>query len=89
MGFGKYHYTYDSGREGDFLLTGFANRKQALTLYIMGGFDGYDELMTKLGPHKTGKSCLYIKDLHAIDLKVLGQLVRKSVAYLRKTYPTE
>ncbi|MEO0616847.1 MAG: DUF1801 domain-containing protein [Pseudomonadota bacterium] len=89
VGFGKYHYKYDSGREGDFLLTGFANRKQALTLYIMGGFDGYDELMAKLGPHKTGKSCLYIKDLDAIDLKVLGQLVRKSVAYLRKTYPTD
>lgn len=89
VGFGKYHYKYDSGREGDFLLTGFANRKQALTLYIMGGFDGYDDLMAKLGPHKTGKSCLYIKDLDAIDLKVLGQLIRKSVAYLRKTYPTE
>ncbi|MEM8626781.1 MAG: DUF1801 domain-containing protein [Pseudomonadota bacterium] len=89
VGFGKYHYKYDSGREGDFLLTGFANRKQALTLYIMGGFDGYDDLMVQLGPHKTGKSCLYIKDLDAIDLKVLGQLVRKSVAYLRKTYPTE
>ena len=89
VGFGKYHYKYDSGREGDFLLTGFANRKQALTLYIMGGFDGYEDLMGKLGPHKTGKSCLYIKDLDAIDLKVLGQLVRKSVAYLRKTYPTD
>lgn len=89
VGFGTYHYKYDSGREGTHLITGFANRKQALTLYIMGGFAGYDDLMAKLGPHKTGKSCLYIKDLDAIDLKVLRQLVRKSVAWMRKTYPTD
>lgn len=89
VGFGKYHYKYDSGREGDFLLTGFSNRKTSLTLYILAGFAEYDELLARLGPHKTGKSCLYIKDLDAIDLKVLGQLIRKSVAYLRKTYETE
>ncbi len=89
VGFGAYHYKYDSGREGSHLITGFANRKQSLTLYIMGGFAEFDDLMARLGPHKTGKSCLYIKDLDAIDMKVLRQLVRKSVAYMRKTYPTE
>ena len=89
IGFGTYHYKYESGREGSHLITGFANRKQALTLYIMGGFAGYEDLMEKLGPHKTGKSCLYVKDLDAIDMKVLRQLVRQSVAYMRKTYPTD
>ncbi len=89
VGFGTYHYKYDSGREGSHLITGFANRKQSLTLYIMGGFAEFDDLMARLGPHKTGKSCLYIKDLDDIDMKVLRQLVRKSVAYMRKTYPTE
>ena len=89
VGFGTYHYKYDSGREGSHLVTGFANRKQALTLYIMPGFSRYASLLKKLGKHKTGKSCLYIKDLDAIDMKVLRQLVRKSVAYMRRTYPTD
>ncbi len=89
VGFGTYHYKYESGREGEFMITGFANRKQSLTLYIMGGFSEYDDLMARLGPHKTGKSCLYVKNLDDIDMKVLRQLVRKSVAYMRKTYPTD
>ena len=89
VGFGTYHYKYESGREGDFFLTGFANRKQSLTLYIMAGFSEYDDLLARLGPHKTGKSCLYVKDLDAIDMNVLRQLVRKSVAHMRKTYPTD
>lgn len=89
VGFGTYHYRYDSGREGSHLITGFANRKQSLTLYIMAGFEGCEDLMARLGPHKTGRSCLYIKDLDAIDMKVLRQLVRKSVAHMRRTYPTD
>ena len=89
VGFGSYHYVYDSGREGDFMLTGFSSRKQNLTIYIMGGFERHAALMEKLGPHKLGKSCLYIRDLDAIDKRVLKQLVRASVAYMRKTYPTE
>ncbi|MCB0055676.1 MAG: DUF1801 domain-containing protein, partial [Caldilineaceae bacterium] len=60
VGFGHYHYKYASGREGDWFLTGFAPRKQNLTLYIMAGFHHYDELLQKLGKFKTGKSCLYI-----------------------------
>lgn len=86
VGFGKYHYKYASGREGDSFISGFSPRKQALTLYIMAGFSGHAALMKKLGKHKTGKSCLYIKSLDDIDLKVLEQLIKKSVSYMRKKY---
>lgn len=87
VGFGKYHYKYESGREGDFFLTGFAPRKQALTLYIVSGFTAHPELMQKLGKFKTGKSCLYVKSLDDIDRSVLAQLVQESVSLLRKKYP--
>ncbi len=63
IGFGSYHYKYDSGREGDMMLTGFSPRKQNLSLYIMAGFTKYEKLMQKFGKYKTGKSCLYIKRL--------------------------
>lgn len=86
IGFGSYHYRYDSGREGDWFLTGVAPRKQNLTLYIMAGFDRYDELMAKLGKHSTGKSCLYVKTLGDIDEDVLRTLVRSSVEHMRKQY---
>ena len=79
VGYGKYHYRYERGREGDWFLTGFSPRKAALTLYIMGGFSDEAELMAKLGKHKTGKSCLYVKKLEDVDTKVLKQLIRKSV----------
>ena len=62
VGFGSYHYKYDSGREGDMLATGFSNRKQAITMYIMGGFKNHEELLSKVGPHKTGKSCQELED---------------------------
>ena len=86
VGFGSYHYRYDSGREGDWFLTGFAPRKQALTLYIMDGFAGQDALMEKLGKHKTGKSCLYINKLDDIHRPTLRKLIRKSVTHLKKKY---
>ena len=89
VGYGSYHYRYDSGREGDFMLTGFAPRKQALTLYIMPGFVQYDALLDKLGPHKTGKSCLYVKRLSDIHIPTLRTLIKRSVAHMRKTYPTQ
>lgn len=89
VGFGRYHYVYDSGREGDWFLTGFADRKQALTLYIMAGFDRYEELLERLGKHKTGKSCLYVKRLADIDRDLLEELVTASVEHLRTKYPTE
>lgn len=88
VGFGKYHYKYASGREGDHFLTGFSPRKQALTIYIMPGFKSHAKLMEKLGKHKTGKSCLYIKNLDDIDRPVLAKLVTESVTYMRKTYQT-
>jgi len=87
VGFGNYHYKYESGREGDFFITGFSPRAQNLTLYIMAGFDRYDELMKKLGKYKTGKSCLYVKRLEDIDLKILKELISASVKYMKKTYP--
>ena len=83
VGFGSYHYRYASGREGDFMLTGFAPRKQALTLYIMGGHERYDELMAKLGKHRTGSACVYINKLADIDLDVLRELIAASVDYMR------
>ena len=84
VGFGSYHYKYTTGREGDWMLTGFSPRKQALTLYIMAGFDLYENLLNRLGKFKTGKSCLYIKRLEDIDMNVLTELVEKSVAHMRK-----
>lgn len=86
VGFGTYHYKYASGREGDFFITGFSPRKTALTVYIMPGFEPYPELMEQLGPYKTGKSCLYLKNLDVIDRKVLEKLVRQSVKDMRKKY---
>ena len=87
VGFGNYHYKYASGREGDFFLTGFSPRKQALTVYIINGFEPHAKLMEKLGKFKTGKSCLYVKSLDDIDRSVLAKLVEASVAYMRKKYP--
>lgn len=86
VGFGRYHYKYESGREGEWFITGFSPRKQNLTLYIMSGFTGYDELMTKLGKYKTGKSCLYVKRLEDIDQSILKTLIKKSIAHVSKQY---
>ena len=83
VGFGTYHYKYASGREGDWFLTGFSPRKQALTVYIMAGFQRYPTLMKQLGRHSTGSSCLYVKRLADLDLDVLKELIRESVRYVR------
>ncbi len=85
VGFGSYHYKYASGREGDWFLTGFAPRKQNLTLYIMSGFKKYSALLKKLGKHKIGESCLYVKRLDDVDMDVLAQLIEESVASVRKS----
>lgn len=85
VGFGSYHYKGASGREGDWMLTGFSPRRQNLTLYIMAGFDRYGELLKKLGKFSTGKSCLYIKRLADVDKKVLKELVTESVKVMKKT----
>ena len=85
VGYGNYHYKYASGRDAHWFLTGFAPRKQNLTLYIMSGFDAYDELLSQLGKHKTGKSCLYIKRLEDVDLDTLRELIAQSVAHVIET----
>ena len=85
VGFGSYHYRYASGREGVMPLTGFSPRKQNLTLYIMAGFDEYDDLMGKLGKYKTGKSCLYIKKIEDVDLDTLRELVERSAEHIAAT----
>jgi hypothetical protein len=85
VGFGNYHYKYASGREGDWMLTAFSPRKQNITLYIYGGFEGYDELMARLGKHSCGKSCVYIKRLSDVHLPTLKKLVNASVDHMRKT----
>jgi len=78
VGFGKYHYTYESGRSGEWFMVGFSPRKQNLTLYIMTGFDEFKSLLQRLGKHKTSKSCLYIKKLEDVDVSVLQELISKS-----------
>ena len=85
VGFGSYHYKYDSGREGDICLTGFSPRKPSLVLYIGPGLEDKG-IMARLGKYKVGKGCLYIKKLDDIDRKVLKELVVKSVAEMRKRY---
>ena len=86
VGFGSYHYKYQSGREGDWLVTGFSPRKQNLAVYIVPGFSRYSTLMSRLGKYKTGKSCLYLRRLGDVDQKVLRQLVTRSVADMKKLY---
>ena len=89
IGFGDYHYKYESGREGDSFQTGFSPRKNALTLYIMAGFSRYEDLMENLGTFKTGKSCLYLKRLDDVDRDVLKELISGSVQFIRDRYPEE
>lgn len=86
VGFGEYHYVYESGREGDSFVTGFAPRARNLSIYLMDGFDSYQELLDRLGPYKTGKSCLYVTRLERIDLDVLRELVERSVDEMRERY---
>ena len=89
VGFGRYHYRYASGREGDFMIAGFSPRKRALTLYIMAGFSEYEALLAQLGKHTIGKSCLYIKRLADVDQTVLREIVDRSVQYIREKYPEQ
>jgi hypothetical protein len=85
VGFGSYHYVYARGREGDWPLTGFSPRKQALTVYITSGFDEYEDLLGRLGKYTTGKACLYIKRLSDVDQDALKLLVRRSAEHMRAT----
>ncbi|HSK74114.1 MAG TPA: DUF1801 domain-containing protein [Pyrinomonadaceae bacterium] len=84
IGFGNYKYKYESGREGEWFVAGFSPRKQNLTLYMMPGFSRYEELFSKLGKHKTGKSCLYINKLEDVNLDVLREMIESSVENVKK-----
>ena len=85
VGFGSYHYKGASGREGDWMLTGFSPRKQALTVYLNHGFDAHKDLLKKLGKYKTGMGCLYINKLDDVDRKVLKELVTASVKRMKQS----
>ena len=87
VGFGSYHYKYASGHEGDSALAAFAVRGRELVVYIAEGFEGRDELLARLGKHKVGKVCVYIRRLANVDLKVLETLVAQSVADTKYRYP--
>lgn len=87
IGYGTYHYVYASGREGDWMASGFSPRKNALTIYIMSGFNKFDDLMTNLGKYKTGKGCLYIKNLEDVNEDVLRELIAESHTYITEKYP--
>ena len=86
VGFGSYHYKYPSGHEGDSPLAGFAARGRELVVYIAAGFEGRDVLLAKLGKHRTGKVCVYIRRLADVDLEVLERLVTRSVADMKRRY---
>lgn len=87
IGFGSYHYTYDSGRTGDAPLAGFSPRKNAIVLYLSSEFEDRKALLSRFGKHTTGKACIYIKKLTDVDLDVLKQMINNSVAYIKKCYP--
>ncbi len=87
IGFGQYHYKYETGREGDAMRCGFSARKATLVLYIMTGFKAHPELMDALGKYKTGSSCLYISRLANVDLAVLEKLIAANWKLLAKKYP--
>ena len=89
VGYGRYHYTYASGRTGDWFLTGFAPRARDLTVYIVPGFTAYASLLARLGPHKHAKSCLYLRGLGDVDLGVLRELVERSVRDMRAKYGSD
>lgn len=87
VGFGKYDYVYDSGHSGTACRIGFSPRKAAMTIYIMSGYENKKELLSRLGPHTIGKSCLYIKDLTKVDAEVLEEICAKSLDEMSERYP--
>ena len=87
VGFGTYHYKYESGREGDAPLTGLASRANAISLYLSSNFDKREELLSKFGKHKSAKACIYIQKLEDIDTAILAKMVKNSVKHVKKLYP--
>lgn len=86
VGFGQYSYEYSSGQKGDWPIVAFSPRKQNLSVYIMSGFEKREELLSKLGKHKTGKACLYINKLEEVNVTILKKLIAESVHYMKKKY---
>ncbi|MXQ07807.1 DUF1801 domain-containing protein [Alphaproteobacteria bacterium GH1-50] len=89
IGYGKYHYRYDSGREGDWLATGFGIGKREFSIYILPGYTEFPSLAARLGPHRRGKSCWYVKRMDEIDTEALADLIRSGLDDLAKTWPVE
>ncbi len=88
IGFGRYHYRYDSGREGDSMLTGFSPRKANLVVYVLPGYDDISDDLAQLGKHKIGSSCLYINKLADVDLEVLERIITHTVDKMRRDHET-
>ena len=88
VGFGRYHYRYETGHEGDACLAGFSFRRPEIVVYIAESFESREKLLQELGKHRMGKVCVYIKRLSDIDVVVLEKLVKASVAEMRKRYPS-
>ncbi|MEM8856124.1 MAG: DUF1801 domain-containing protein, partial [Pseudomonadota bacterium] len=86
IGYGSYHYRYDSGREGDFLATGFSMRAKEISLHILPGYSAFPEIAARLGKHRRGKSCWYIKSLSAIDEAALEDLIRAGLEDLSSQF---
>jgi len=89
VGFGSYHYKYDSGREGYSCLVGFSSRKSDISIYLTASFPGREDLLARLGKHKLAKACLYVRSLSDIDAKVLEQLVAGSAEARRRHATTQ
>lgn len=88
VGFGRYHYRYESGRSGESMITGFSPRKACMSIYIMPGYSDLEPQLARLGKHKTGKSCLYVNKLADIDLQVLADIVTNGVQTMKERYET-
>ena len=86
IGFGSYHYKYDSGREGDAPLMGLASRSNAIALYLSSTFENRDALLAKFGKHKSAKACVYIQSLADIDQNILKEMIRASVAHVKRLH---
>jgi hypothetical protein len=89
IGFGSYHYKYESGHEGTMCRMGFSPRKAELVLYVLTGFAGQPELLARLGKHKTGKVCLYVKKLADVDVAVLEVIAERALAHMNEKYPED
>jgi len=89
VGFGGYHYKYDSGHEGDCPLVGFSPRASAITLYLSGHFEKREELLEKFGKHKTEKGCIYVKKLDDINIEILEKMITNHIKHIHKLYPNK